>query len=255
MAIAYNNRLPRHASVIIKPSTIADALKETDAEYVAGVENTEVFAPLPETVTIGMANQVGQTWDFWKVLKNIAVAGGTFGVNANKGIAERQFWQEIELKDVTLELSFVAYESAHDDVFLPCQQLLRYTAASDMGQSSLELTWRRPVYVDVVIGRIAKYHECIIKSTDINFSNKLDAGGYPISATVTITFITRDPMGYSWLKYGHGVDGKQKDRMIEQADALAYAGAATAGKIAEGWRGIGGVIGKGFDLIIGKDAK
>lgn len=218
----YYKSLPRNAIVQINPSLVSGALKETNRLYVADMENVIVRAPLPETITIGMANQVGQTWEFWKVVKTaLAIGSTTAGYNVNKGIGERQFWEEIEPKEVSLELSFNAFNSAKDDVYLPTQYLLKLAAASDIGNSIADLTWRRPPFIDVRIGRISKYYNCIIKSVDINYTNKLDPDGFPIAAVAAITFITRDPVGYSWLFYDSGSSGNPLNPTAVFLDGLS----------------------------------
>ena len=196
----YYETLAPNAVIKISPSVNGDAFREQSRLYLDNMENTAVRAPLPEAITIGLGNVVGQTWDFWKIVKGGAVTSATLGVSANKGVAERQFWQEIEPKDVTTELTFNAYRSAKDDVYLPCQMLLKYAAASDASNSVLDFSWRRPAYIDVRIGRIATYYECIIRSVDVVYSNKIDTEGYPISATVSLTFITRDPIGWKQVE-------------------------------------------------------
>lgn len=195
---SHYDTLPLRAAIVIKPAIVDDALKESHPEYVSKIKGTRVKAPLPANITIGLSNQIGQTWDFWKVGRNLFNASSTFGYNTNKGISERQFWQEVEQKDVSVELVFNAKTNAKHDVYDNCQQLLYYTAASDIDPGFYDLAWLRPVYIDVLIGTVATYRTCLIKTCDINYSTQTDADGYPMSATVSLTFITIDPLGFHW---------------------------------------------------------
>ena len=222
----YYSKLPAQSVIRIKPSLVPDAFKDTSPLYKDNMINTVVAAPLPETVTVGLANTVGQTWDFWKVAKNLGTLSSTVGLNLSKGIAERQFWQEIEPKDVSVELSFNAMDDARKDVYNPCQMLLKYAAASDVVQT-FDFAWFRPVYIDVHIGRIATYYNCIIRSVDVNYSNKIDSEGYPISATVSLTFISRDPVGWKLIEawtVGTGMPLNQMDVALDQAGNAISAG-------------------------------
>lgn len=238
----YYDRLPANAVIKISPAKNGDAFRESSDRYLNNMTNTAVKAPLPEAITIGLANTVGQTWDFWKVVKGGAVTAATFGVSANKGVAERQFWQEIEPKDVTVELMFNAHSDAKQDVYHPCNMLLKYAAASDSDQSIADFSWRRPAYIDVRIGRIATYYSCIIRSVDIVYSNKVDPEGFPISATASLTFVTRDPIGWrhveSWV-----VDGDMPLSSLEVATGAAIDQAGDLlNSIGNGWKLIGGAL-------------
>ena len=195
---------------------------KTDDNYLLGtntlkgVKSIRVKTPLPETITFGIGNEINQTWDFMKFKSAIIqTAAPSIGKNFDRGISERFFWRSIENKEITLELNFAAYYSGLIDVVQPINDLMVLGAPIESSFTGgpndliyIDAFWNAPPLITVYVGKLLYFTNAIIKDITVAFSNKLDNEFYPMSAQVSVTFITSDPIGYAGLKgYGNKYSG------------------------------------------------
>lgn len=214
----YINKLSDNQTVTF----VANKLFNSNENYangtstIKGVNSIRVKAPLPENITFGTANEVNQTWDFWKFKSAIVqTAAPTIGKNFDRGISERFFWRSIENKEITMELSFAAYYSGLIDVVQPINDLMILGAPVENSLAGgpndlmyIDAHWDAPPLITVHVGKLLYFTNAIIKDINVSFSNKLDNEFYPMSAQVSVTFITSDPIGYAGLKgYGSKYSG------------------------------------------------
>jgi len=180
---------------------------ETDGmgpdEHKQIVKNIKVQAPLPEAITFSIGNEVNETFDFFKIKsKLIQTFGGSANLNFDRGISERQYWRSIINQEFTIEMKFDAYYSGKVDVVLPIKRLLLMASPVENNAfggtviKDLDAFWSGPPRVNVAFGSLIKFSSVWIKNVTPTFSNKLDNNFDPMSATVSVTLITQDPVGY-----------------------------------------------------------
>lgn len=162
-------------------------------------ETIEIYAPIPDTFTIGANNEVNETWDWFKIKsKVLQTVAPTVGYNIDRGIAERSFWRAINNTEITLDLSFEAFESGLVDVVTPIKTMFEVFMPQEtaFGKKGLSFAaWRAPHMANVRVGKILTLNNVIVKNITANFKNTLDADFHPMSATCSITFIPQDPIG------------------------------------------------------------
>jgi len=159
----------------------------------------DVRAPLPESIPFSTGNDIDETFDFFKLASKLAQSVGVAsGVSIDRGLAEQQQWRGIINQEFSMDLQFQAYNSGKDDVVIPVKTLLLMsspeptTANLKVGTKKL---WLAPPRVSIKFGNIITLTSVWIKTINVQFSNKLDDNYDPMSATVSITFIPRDPLG------------------------------------------------------------
>lgn len=158
--------------------------------------NIQVRAPLPESIPFLVANETNETFDFLKIRsKLVQVASGGAEINIDRGIAERQFWRGIINQELTYELNFEAYYSGEIDVVIPIKNLLMMSAPVEKSATIVGRYWSAPNNPEIIVGDLYTLNEVLIKNVNVTYGNKIDRAGNPISAVVSITLITRDPMG------------------------------------------------------------
>src|SRR4030066_442743 len=164
-----------------------------------------VSAPLPENIPFAVGNEVNEIFDFLKIRSKAVqlLTGGAVRTNIDRGLAERQFWRGIINQDISVDLNFNAYYSGKRDVVDPVGTLLLMAAPVESsvtgGKDGLLTYWKAPPRIAIRFGSILWFSNCIIKNVNVQWSNKLDSNFDPLSATVNVTFITEDPMGYSTI--------------------------------------------------------
>lgn len=178
-----------------KPSKSDSSGKKTNSERYS------VFAPIPDTFSISANNEVNETWDWFKIKSKILqTALPTVGVNIDRGIAERSFWRAINNTEVTLELSFEAFDSGLVDVVIPIKSMFEMFMPQETTYNALGFdfaAWKAPHQANIRIGKIVTFNNVIVKNVTANFRNTLDNDFNPMSATCSITFIPQDPLGSS----------------------------------------------------------
>jgi hypothetical protein len=170
-----------------------------------------VKAPLPDSIPFFTSNEVNETFDFFKMRSKLLQ---TFSqgaeINIDRGLAERSFWRSITNQDITFELNFDMYYSGEVDVVLPVKRLLLMSSPIEKqskaiaertevfnieGAENLGNYWSAPSNPKIIVGDIYQLEEVLIKNVNVIYSNKIDRDGNPISAVVSITVITREPLG------------------------------------------------------------
>jgi hypothetical protein len=182
-----------------------------------------VEAPLPDNLPFTIANEINQPFDFMQVGgKLLQLAQPYKRVNINRGLAERQFWRAIENHELTVDLTFEAYYSSLIDVVNPVKLLMLMAAPVEdsviAGGSEMVFFdgyWTAPPRITVSFGNFLLLPKVLLKAVNVNWSNKLDDQQLPLSATVSVTMITEDPMGYRAIgEHVAGVYAKNRGEYI-----------------------------------------
>ena len=208
------NQSPEAQTVTIHAKTLHD----NSESYQEHMNAIRVRAPLPETFGFGLANNVDQVFSSFQAVKQLVTSSAALThMNTNRGFSERVYWKNVENQEITLELTFNAYYSGLVDVVKPVNELMLLASAVEnhMGEAiyvegesgflttaSEVLTgyWNAPPRITVLMGDVLYFTDCWVKSINVNFSNKLDNEFNPMSATVSISFMTEDPVGYVGMR-------------------------------------------------------
>lgn len=184
------------------------------------VNRIVVKAPLPETVSLSVQNEVNQLYSSFQFVNNIIqFASGGIGKNFDRGYMERQFWRGPETADISIELHFNAYYSGYVDVMRPTQDLLLMGSSRETsiqgGEAGglvggIDEIWTAPSNTILYFGNYFSHSSMIIKSVEVGYSNKLDNNFHPMSAVANITMTPSDPMAFAIMaggstKYGGGL--------------------------------------------------
>jgi len=193
--------------VTVRAKTLYDSNKEYKA-IMKDLETVGVKAPLPETFGFGTANEVNEIFDIFK-FKSQAIqllSAGALHANYDRGFSERNYWRSIQNQEISVELEFNSYYSGAVDVVEPVQNLMLLAApvetigSATTGKATSAWGWNEPPNVTITFGRILYFTDVLIKSVNVIFSNKLDANFDPMAATVTMTFIPANPIGYAGIR-------------------------------------------------------
>lgn len=206
----YVYQLPDEQLFTVEVDEIPYKDKIHDQDAYTTYLNLGVKAPIPENIAISAGNQIEQTWSFMQFKQKAATALSSGGINANKGYSERQYWSGIEPVEFTFEVTFNTYYSSKIDVIQPIQNLMALSVARESNLLTKGLSemmfkvdefWVSPPTVILRVGRFLLLDKLYIKSLNVTYSNKLDTEYLPMSATASITFLPRDPMGYNgWAR-------------------------------------------------------
>jgi len=213
-SLAKGQRIVFYASFIdygiLYPSPLNRDSYLDGTEEVKGIRNIRVSAPIPEGFSWGIGNEVNQPWDFTKFKSSIIqTAAPSVGKNFDRGVGERNFWRSIENKDMSVTLDFNSYYSGLVDVVQPVTDLMTLAAPVETNV----FTWNAPPLLTVRVGDLLRFENVIIKDVSVAYSNKLDADFNPMSAQVSVTFVTTDPIGYNGVKgYGLKYSGHDSNR-------------------------------------------
>jgi len=211
MAIPHVHKLPEEQVVTIRTS--AKNLNDSSEEYkniMQPLISNGVRAVLPETFGFGTANEVNELFDIFKFKGKILQFSGLVEANYDRGFSERSYWRSLQNQELTVELEFNAYYSGKLDVVEPVQNLMLLAApvetlgSATSGNVTSAWGWNAPPKVTITFGRILYFTDVIIKSVNVAFSNKLDANFDPMSATVTMTYIPANPIGYAGIRGAGG---------------------------------------------------
>lgn len=183
----------------------------------------KVRAPLPETLSLSVQNEVNQMFSVFQVKSDILqYLGGGMGKNFDRGYSQREFWRGPENADITVELHFNAYYSGYIDVMKPTQDLLLLGASRESSFNGgeegvlwlgLDEFWSAPPKVILKFGDYFTHNNMIIKNVEVSYGNKLDNEFNPMSAVASVTMVPTDPMGFASMfggsRYGGGLNTKR----------------------------------------------
>lgn len=221
MSTPYVYTLPNEQLIRFYSSEIReDFFNDVNTYSEKKVNTLVVKAPLPETLSISVQNEVNQLYSAFQFKSDlIQFLGGGVGKNFDRGYSQREYWRGPENADISIELHFNTYYSAFIDVMKPTQDLLlmgssRETSlqGGEKGGAPLGLDeiWAAPQNVIVYFGKYFSHNSMIVKSVEVSYSNKLDNEFYPMSATANITMTPSDPMAFAVMaggssKFGGGL--------------------------------------------------
>lgn len=201
--------MPDEQVVTVRAKTLHDTNDEYKA-IMAPLEKHGIKAPLPETFGFSTANEVSELFDFFKFAGKIKQTLGFVGSNYDRGFSERSYWTGLANQDITFELEFNAYTSGALDVVEPVQNLMLLSApvetlgSATHGNITSAWGWNQPPECTITFGKILYFTDVLIKNVSVVFSNKLDSNFDPMSATVSITCITKNPIGYAGIRGATG---------------------------------------------------
>jgi len=168
----------------------------------------DILADLPETLNLAVQSD----WEsplpssLASVLDNftVGISGNlskAIGVDPHTQAMSFQMWMGTSPIEIPLTLNFDATESALEDVYRPitalCMMALPINSAGGMltppgptGGLWGAVTSRQGYGVDVRVGRMMLFKDCIISAASETFDTRLDKDGFPISGQVECTFRT-----------------------------------------------------------------
>jgi len=204
---------PSEQVVTIRAKTLHDSNDEYKA-IMNPLRVDGIKAPLPETFSFGTVNEVNELFDIFKFKSQAVqfISGGLVNANYDRGFAERSFWRSLQNQEMTVELEFNAYYSGAIDVVEPVQNLMLLAApvetlgTATTGKATSAWGWNSPPHCTITYGRILYFTDVLIKSVSVVFSNKLDANFDPMAATVTLTYIPANPIGYAGIRGATGTN-------------------------------------------------
>ena len=202
---------PTEQVITIRAKTLHDSNEEYK-DIMKPLRADGIKAPLPETFSFGTANEVNELFDIFK-FKSQAIqffSGGVVNANYDRGFSERSYWRSLQNQEMSVELEFNAYYSGAIDVVEPVQNLMLLAApvetlgTATTGNATSAWGWNAPPHCTITYGRILYFTDVLIKSVNVVFSNKLDSNFDPMSATVTLTYIPANPVGYAGIRGATG---------------------------------------------------
>ena len=197
--------------ITIRAKTLHDSNEEYEA-IMKPLRADGIKAPLPETFGFGTANEVNELFDIFKFKSKIAQLSGLVTANYDRGFSERSYWRSLQNQEISVELEFNAYYSGAIDVVEPVQNLMLLAApvetlgSATTGNATSAWGWNAPPHCTITYGRILYFTDVLIKSVNVVFSNKLDSNFDPMSATVTLTYIPANPVGYAGIRGAGGTN-------------------------------------------------
>jgi hypothetical protein len=200
----------------------------TDQQY-----GLNVLAVMPETITIGVGSEIGSPFASYATegpaSNFLALATGS---SQKIGITTKKLFMGPDQPDVTIDLKFVAYYSALEEVLIPCLKLMLMSAGEERSliddlkkiakplkaleqsqkilveqitktlgadyvpTSDLISYLRAPGLQMIKFGSFMTIKNNYISNVSVTFGNVLDFENIPMEATASITITPQDP----WTK-------------------------------------------------------
>lgn len=114
-----------HKVIITQDNPIAGEYR-----LMGDISRLEVKAPLPETVSIGVSNEINAPFGGYgssgKVVQVLALAN----ISNRVGLTTRKQFMGVEHPEITFEVEFEAYDDAFTDVIVPAYTLLLMASAA-----------------------------------------------------------------------------------------------------------------------------
>jgi len=195
--------------------------------FIDSVHGLTVFANMPETMTVGVASDIGSPFAGYASEGTAAkVLALSTGASSKIGIVTKKLFMGVDQPDISLDIKFEAYYSALDEVLVPAIKLMLIGTAEEKnledsirniiklieggGEVVAELTakitktdrvdtdklinyLKTPATIKVKFGEIFTIRNAFLSSVSVSFSNVLDSDFLPMEATVSVTITPQDP--------------------------------------------------------------
>lgn len=208
-------QLPKNRLVRIYPDP---------AQKPTGKLTPPVIAHLPETFGYGVGAEITAPFASFISESNTVNILRATGISNKTGLMTTKIYAGPDQPDITVDLKFDAYYDAYNEVVVPVVNLLKMASGADetaLSEQQVRSTFgeglvdaigenvndalvkiaqihylQAPSKLTVMFGNVFRLESCYIVNVDPRFSNLLDYNGYPMEATVSVTFSLIKPMVY-----------------------------------------------------------